>query len=67
MTLCAARVQLKGIVVGQYKADKNLKFDHKINRTNSQPMTQDILITVLLSKQFEKALYAFDKIVEQAK
>ena len=54
-------------VVEEYKANENRKFDQKINRTNAVSMTQDILIAVFLRKQFEKALNAFDKIVEETR
>jgi hypothetical protein len=68
MTLCAAYAHpIEDRVVEEYKADQNRKFDQKINRTNAVSMTQDILIAVLLRKQFEKALNAFDKIVEETR
>jgi hypothetical protein len=51
----------------EYKADQDRKFNQKINRTNAVSMTQDILITVFLRKQFEKALIAFDKIVYETR
>ncbi|MGB5553356.1 MAG: IS4 family transposase [Flavobacteriaceae bacterium] len=64
MTLCAAYAHpIEEKVVEEYKADQNRKFDQKINRTNAISMTQDILIAVMLRKQFEKAIDAFDKIV----
>ena len=47
----------------EYKADGNRKHDQKINRTNAVSMTQDIIIAVLLRKQYAPALSAFDKIV----
>lgn len=68
MTLCAAYAHpIEERVVKEYKADQNRKFDQKINRTNAISMTQDILIAVFLRKQFEKALNAFDKIVEDTR
>jgi hypothetical protein len=68
MTLCAAYAHpIEDKVLAEYKADQNRKFDQKINRTNALSMTQDILITVFLRKQFEKALKAFDKIVEHTR
>jgi hypothetical protein len=64
MTLCAAYAHpIEEKVVEEYKADQNRKYDQKINRTNALSMTQDILIGVLIRKQFEKALNAFDNIV----
>ena len=47
----------------EYKANGKRKHDQKINRTNAISMTQDIIIAVLLRKQFALALSAFDKIV----
>ena len=68
MTLCAAYAHpIEDKVVEEYKANENRKFDQKINRTNAVSMTQDILIAVFLRKQFEKALNAFDKIVEETR
>ena len=64
MTLCAAYAHpIEEKVVEEYKTDQNRKYDQKINRTNALSMTQDILIGVLIRKQFEKALNAFDNIV----
>jgi len=64
MTLCAAYAHpIEEKVVEEYKADQNRKYDQKINRTNALSMTQDILIGVLIRKQFKKALNAFDNIV----
>jgi len=64
MTLCAAYAHpIEEKVVEEYKADQERKYDQKINRTNALSMTQDILIGVLIRKQFKKALNAFDNIV----
>jgi hypothetical protein len=47
MTLCAAYAHpIEERVIQEYKADKNRKFDQKINRTNALSMTQDILYKV---------------------
>jgi Transposase DDE domain len=68
MTLCAAYAHpIEDKVIEEYKADQERKYDQKINRTNALSMTQDILIGVMLRKQFEKALQAFDQIVEQTR
>ena len=68
MTLCAAYAHpIDEKVVEEYKADQDRKHDQKINRTNAISMTQDILIGVLLRKQFEKALKAFDDIVKNTR
>ncbi len=68
MTLCAAYAHpIEDKVIQEYKADQNRKFDQKINRTNAVSITQDVLITVFLRKQFEKALNAFDNIVYETR
>lgn len=64
LTLCAAYAHpIEEKVKQEFKADQERKHDQKINRTNAISMTQDIMIAVLLRKQFDKALSAFDKIV----
>jgi hypothetical protein len=47
----------------EYKAGGKGKHDQKNNRTNANSMTQDIIIAVLLRKQYALAISAFDKIV----
>jgi len=55
MTLCAAWAHpIEDKVVEEYKADEQRKFDQKINRTNALSMTQEILMSVLIQKQFYK-------------
>ena len=51
----------------EYKADQNRKYGQKINRTNALSMTQEILIAVMLRKQYKKALKAFDDVVEKTR
>lgn len=64
MTLCATFAHpIEEKVMQEYKADQNRKHDQKINRTNAISMTQDIMIAILIRKQFAKALSAFDNIV----
>jgi len=64
MTLCAAWVHpIEDKVVEEYKADEQRKFDQKINRTNAISMTQEVLMAVLIRKQINKAIEAFDQIV----
>ena len=46
-----------------FKVGKTRKFSQQINRTNAVSATQDIMIAVLIHKQYLKALNAFDKIV----
>ena len=41
--------------------------DQKINRTNALSMTQDILISVMIKRQYKRALEAFDDIVEKTR
>ena len=68
MTLCAAYAHpIEEKVVEEYKADQKRKFDQKINRTNALSMTQEILMAVMLRKQFNKALEAFDQIVQKTR
>ena len=68
MTLCAAYAQpIEEKVVEEYKADQKRKFDQKINRTNALSMTQEILMAVMIRKQFDKALEAFDQIVQKTR
>ncbi len=50
-------------VKNEYKADKQRKYDQKINRTNSISMTKDILVGLFIKKQYKKALKFFDAIV----
>jgi hypothetical protein len=64
MTLCAVYAHpIEERVTNEYKADKERMHDQKINRTNALSMTQDILICVMIKKQYKKALEAFDDIV----
>jgi hypothetical protein len=64
LTLSAAYAHpIEERVRAEFKADSNRKHDQKINRTNAISMTKDILIGVLIKKQYEKALKAFDDIV----
>jgi len=68
MTLCAAYAHpIEEKVTNEYKADIERKYDQKINRTNALAMTQEILIGVMLKNQCEKALQAFDYIVEKTR
>jgi len=68
MTLCAAYAHpIEEKVTEEYRADQSRKFDQKINRTNALSMTQDILIAVFLRQQFEKAIQAFDSVVEKTR
>jgi hypothetical protein len=68
MTLCAAYAHpIEDKVIEEYSADENRKFDQKINRTNALSMTQEILMAVMIRKQFDKALEAFDQIVQKTR
>ena len=68
MTLCAAYAHpIEERVTNEYKADKERAYDQKINRTNALSMTQDILISVMIKRQYNKALEAFDDIVEKTR
>jgi hypothetical protein len=68
MSLCAIYAHpIDEKVREEYKADETRKHDQKINRTNALSMTQEILISVFLKQQFEKAIHAFDTIVEKTR
>jgi hypothetical protein len=68
MTLCAAFAHpIEEKVTHEYQADQKRKHAQKINRTNAISMTQDILIAVIIKRQFDKALQAFDSIVAQTR
>jgi hypothetical protein len=68
MTLCAAYAHpIEERVTNEYKADKERAHDQKINRTNALSMTQDILISVMIKRQYKKAMEAFDDIVEKTR
>ena len=64
LSLCAAYAHpIEDKVREEFKADENRKHSQKINRTNAISMTQNILLSVFIRKQYEKALKAFDEIV----
>jgi hypothetical protein len=68
LTLCAIYAHpIEERVKAEYKADKNRKYDQKINRTNAISITLDILIPVFVRKQYDKALRSFDKIVSETR
>ena len=68
MTLCAAYAHpIEEKVISEYKADENRKHGQKINRTNAIAMTQNILTGIMIKNQYQKALDAFDKIVENTR
>jgi hypothetical protein len=68
MNLCASYAHpIEDKVIEEYKKDENRKYNQKINRTNAISMTQDIMIGVLIRKQFGKALKAFDEIVKNTR
>jgi hypothetical protein len=68
MSLCSAYAHpIEEKVVEEYKVDQERKYSQKINRTNALSMTQDILIAVFIRKQFDKALKAYDSVVEKTR
>lgn len=68
MTLCATYAHpIEEKVIAEYKADENRQHGQKINRTNALAMTQNILIGIMIKNQFQKALEAFDKVVENTR
>ena len=68
MTLCSVYAfPIEEKVREEYKADEKRKYDQQINRTQALAMTQDILVGVFLKQQFQKAIQAFDTIVEKTR
>lgn len=68
MTLCAAYAHpIEEKVIEEYKADKDRKFDQKINRTNALANTMDILVPIFIRKKYKEALHALDQIVESTR
>lgn len=68
MSLCAIYAHpIDEKVKAEYKADENRKHGQTINRTNALSMTQDILIATFLRQQFEKAIQAFDAVVQKTR
>jgi len=64
LTLSAAYAHpIEERVREEFKADKNRKYNQKINRTNAISMTKDILVGVFIKQQYKKAIMAFDDIV----
>jgi hypothetical protein len=68
LTLCAAYAHpIEEKVIQEYKADEQRKHDQRINRTNALVSTQDILISMFIRKHYQKAIHAFDDIVEKTR
>jgi len=64
MTICAAYAHpIEEKVIAEFEANKDRKFDQKINRTNVIATLQDSLVGIFIKKKFQEALEAFDKIV----
>jgi len=65
ITLCASFAHpIEEKVNREYKADKDRKFNQKINRSNALAMTRDLMIGLFIRKRSNKALDSFDKITE---
>jgi len=65
MSLCATLAfPIEEKVKKEYKQEKELKHQQKINRTNALSMTRDICIGLFVKKLIKRALKAFDKIVK---
>jgi len=68
MNLCAIYAfPIEEKVRKEYKADEHRKYDQQINHTHALSVTQDILIAVFIKHQFQKALRAFDHLVENTR
>lgn len=68
LTLCAAYAYpIEEKVREEYKADDHRLHDQKINRTNAVAMTKEMLIPMFIRKEYDKALNAFDNLVEKTR
>jgi hypothetical protein len=68
LTLCTAYAHpIDEKVREEFKADKERLHSQKINHTNAIAMTKEILIAVLIRKEYNKALEAFDSIVAKTR
>jgi len=68
MTLCAIYAYpIEEKVRAEYKADDKRKHSQQINHTHALAMTRDILIGVFLKNRFQKAIQAFDQVVEKTR
>jgi hypothetical protein len=68
MSLCAIYAHpIDEKVKAEYKADASRKHGQKMNRTNALSMTQDILVATFIRQQFEKAIQAFDDVVQKTR
>lgn len=64
MTMCAAFAHpIDEKVKEEYKAEKNCRYQQKINRTNALATMMDMAIPIFIKKKFKQGLEAFDKIV----
>lgn len=64
ITLCASFAHpIEEKVKAEFKADKNRKYDQKINRTHALASLIDTIIPIFLKNNYEKALEAFDDLV----
>jgi hypothetical protein len=63
LTLMAAYAHpIEERVRNEYKADKNRKYDQKINRTSALASLRDMLVPLFVRKSFEKSIDAFDEL-----
>lgn len=64
LTLSAAYAHpIEDKVREEYKADKQRKYNQKINRTNAISATKDVLMALFLKSRVKEAIAAFDDIV----
>lgn len=64
MTLAASYAHpIEERVRDEYKSSERRRHSQKINRTQTLATTRDILIGVMIKKQYSKALEAFDELV----
>lgn len=64
MTMCAVYAHpIEERVVAEYKADKDRKYQQKINRTHALATMMDLAIPMFIKRRFEEALKTFDELV----
>ncbi len=64
MSMCAVYAYpIEEKVLAEYKAEKDRKFQQKINRTNALATVMDMSIPMFLKRKFQESLDAFDELV----
>lgn len=64
MTMCAVYAHpIEERVVAEYKADKDRKYQQKINRTHALATMMDLAIPIFIKRRFKEAIKTFDELV----